>query len=63
MYWKTQTVAKHPNATLKKMTKDENCHLFLEDVKKKVTKLDFDTPNFSKKRRTPTRSFWWKSST
>ena len=37
-----QTIAKYIVATLEKMRTDENCHLFLEDVKQKATKLDVE---------------------
>ena len=50
-----QTIAKHTVATLKKMTMDENCHLFWEDVKQKPTKLDVDAPKFPRKRTALTR--------
>ena len=46
-----QTVEKH----IKKMSKDENRHLFWEDAKQKATKLDVDALKLSRKRRTPTR--------
>ena len=50
-----QIIAKHTVATLKKIKADENCHLFLEGVKQKATKLDFDAPKLSRKRTAPAR--------
>ena len=52
----TQTIAKHIIATLKKIRTDENCHLFWEYVKQKVSKLDLDAPKLSKKTKAPTKT-------
>ena len=37
------------------MRPDENCHLFWEDVKQKVTKLGVNATKLSRKKRAPTR--------
>ena len=52
---RTEKIGKHAVVTLKKMRTDENCHLFWEDVTQKATQLDVDAPEWSRKRRAPTR--------